>query len=416
MLDEAVRDRVLAESHGNPLALLELPRGLSATELAFGAVGAAGATPLVQRLERAFLRRLAPLPVNTRRLLLVAAAEPVGDAPLFWRAVQRLGITPEAAGAAEAAGLIELRDGTRFRHPIVRSAVYRSAAPAERREVHRALADATDPAVDPNRRAWHQACAALHPDEAVATELEESAKRALTHSGVAAAAAFLEHSAALTPDPAHRVRRALDSAQFKVHAGAFDDASALLATARAAPLDDAARARADLVRAGISFATDRGADALPLLLAAAERLQPHDAGLARDAYVDALRAALFAGRLASGPGVEQVAEAVLKAAAPEPPRRGDALLRRARRVVHRRVRAVGSRGPSRGAGVRLRHADRGRGPALQLARRRHGGVAVGRRPLGRPQPQAPGGRPHHGRAQLAPPGPQHPLRRAAVHR
>ena len=161
VLDDAVRDRVLAESHGNPLALLELPRGLSATELAFGAVGAAGATPLVQRLERAFLRRLAPLPANTRRLLLVAAAEPVGDAPLFWRAVQRLGIAPEAAGAAEAAGLIELRDGTRFRHPIVRSAVYRSAAPAERREVHRALADATDPAVDPNRRAWHQACAAL---------------------------------------------------------------------------------------------------------------------------------------------------------------------------------------------------------------------------------------------------------------
>ena len=326
VLDEAVRDRVLAESHGNPLALLELPRGLSATELAFGAVGAVGATPLVQRLERAFLRRLAPLPANTRRLLLVAAAEPVGDGPLFWRAVQRLGITPEAAGAAEAAGLIELRDGTRFRHPIVRSAVYRSAAPAERREVHRALADATDPAVDPNRRAWHQACAALHPDEAVATELEESAKRALTHGGVAAAAAFLEQSAALTPDPAHRVRRALDSAQFKVHAGAFDDASALLATARAAALDDAARARADLVRAGISFATDRGADALPLLLAAAERLQPHDAGLARDAYVDALRAALFAGRLAAGPGVEQVAEAVLRAGAPEPARRGDALL------------------------------------------------------------------------------------------
>ena len=159
-----VRDRILAESHGNPLALLELPRGLSATELAFGAVGAAGATPLVQRLEQGFLRQAgAACPRQSRRLLLAAAAEPVGDVPLLWRAVQRLGIRPEAAGAAEAAGLIELRDRARFRHPLVRSAVYRSATPAERREVHRALADATDPDVDPDRRAWHRARAAAAP-------------------------------------------------------------------------------------------------------------------------------------------------------------------------------------------------------------------------------------------------------------
>ncbi len=325
-LDGAVRDRILAESHGNPLALLELPRGLSAAELAFGAVSAAVATPPAHRLERSFLRRLAPLPVSSRRWLLVAAAEPVGDIPLLWRAVQRLGIRPEAAGAAEEAGLIELRDHARFRHPLVRSAVYRSATPAERREVHRALADVTDPEVDPDRRAWHQACATLNPDEAVAAQLEESASRALTHGGVAAAAAFLEQSAALTPDPARRASRALDGARFKVRAGELDDAAALLAAARTAPLDDAARAHADLVCAEISLAAHRADEALPLLLAAAGRLEPLDPLLARDAYADALCAALFAGRLASGPDARQVAEAVRAAATPHPPRRGDALL------------------------------------------------------------------------------------------
>src|SRR3954469_7770288 len=247
-LDAGVRDRILAESHGNPLALLELPRGLSATELAFGAVGAAGATPLVHRLEQGFLRQLTPLPRQSRRLLLAAAAEPVGDVPLLWRAVKRLGIRPEAASAAEAAGLIELRDRARFRHPLVRSAVYRSATPAERREVHRALADVTDVRVDPDRRAWHRARAAVGPDEDIAAELERSAGRAFSHGGLAAAAAFLERAATLTPDPARQVGRSLDAAQAKVHAGAFDDASALLATADEGSLGDAGRARIDLLR------------------------------------------------------------------------------------------------------------------------------------------------------------------------
>jgi DNA-binding CsgD family transcriptional regulator len=325
-LDAGVRDRILAESHGNPLALLELPRGLSATELAFGAVGTAGATPLVHRLEQGFLRQLTPLPRQSRRLLLAAAAEPVGDVPLLWRAVQRLGIRPEAASAAEAAGLIELRDRARFRHPLVRSAVYRSATPAERREVHRALADVTDPDVDPDRRAWHRARAAADPDEAVAAELERSADSALAHGGVAAAAAFLEQAAALTPDPTRRVRRALDGARLKVHAGEFDDAIALLAAAQAMPLDDTARARIDLVRAEISFATDSGNEALPLLLAAGRRLEPVDARLARDTYLDALSAALFAGRLASGPGTRHVAEVVRRQPPPSTPRKVDALL------------------------------------------------------------------------------------------
>ncbi len=325
-LDPRVRDRILAECRGNPLALRELPRGLSPAEVAFGAVAAADATPLVRRLEQGFLRRLAPLPPQSRRLLLAAAAEPVGDVPLLWRAVHQLGLRPGAATAAEAAGLIELRDRARFRHPLVRSAVYRSATPAERREVHRALADVTDPDVDPDRRAWHRAHASVGPDETVAAELERSADRALFHGGLAAAAAFLEQAAALTPDPRRQLRRLLDAAEVKVRAGAFDDAAALLTTARTTPLDDAAGARIDLLRARISFATRRVDEALPLLLAAARGLEALDPGLARDTYLDALSAAVFAGRLASGPAVRQVAEAVRNAPRPDAPGRGDALL------------------------------------------------------------------------------------------
>jgi hypothetical protein len=325
-LDPRVRDRVLAESHGNPLALLELPRGSAAAELAFGAVSGAVATPLIRRLEQGFLRQVAPLPPPSRRLLLAAAAEPVGDVPLLWRAAQQLGIRPGAAAPAEAAGLIELRDRAQFRHPLVRSAVYRSATLAERREAHQALADVTDPAVDPDRRAWHRAHAAGGPDESVAAELERSAGRALAQGGLAAAAVFLEQAAALTPDPARRVGRSLEAAQAKVHAGAFGDALTLLTAAQGGPLDDTARARIDVLRAEISFAANRGNEALPLLLAAARRLEPLDARLARDTYLDALAAALFAGRLASGADARQVAEAVRMAPPPDEPRKADALL------------------------------------------------------------------------------------------
>ncbi|MGY1679291.1 ATP-binding protein [Geodermatophilus sp. SYSU D01176] len=325
-LDPRVRDRILAESHGNPLALLELPRGPSAAELAFGGDAGSGATPLAQRLEQGFLRQVALLPHPSRRLLQAAAAEPVGDVALLWRAAGRLGIGPEAAAAAEASGLVELRDRVRFRHPLVRSAVYRSATPADRRDVHRALADATDPDVDPDRRAWHRSRAAVGPDEDVAAELERSAERASGHGGLAAAAAFLECAAALTPDPVRRVGRSLHAAAAKVRAGSFDDASALLATVEAGPLGVAERARADLLRAEISFAGNRGNASLPLLLPAARRLEPLDARLARDTYLDALSAALFAGRLAAGPGARQVAEAVRQAQSPDASRTEDALL------------------------------------------------------------------------------------------
>ena len=325
-LDPRVQDRILAESHGNPLALLELPRELSAAQLAFGGNTSAVATPLVRRLEQGFLRQVEPLPRQARQLLLTAAAESVGDVPLLFRAAERLGLGPDAAPAAEAAGLIELSDQVRFRHPLVRSAVYRSATARERREVHGALADVTDPDLDPDRRAWHRACAAVGPDESVAADLERSAGRALAHGGLAAAAAFLEQSAALTPDPADRVRRALDAAHVKVSAGALGDASALLATAEVAPLGEPERARIELLRAQIAFAANRGNEALPLLLAAARRLEPIDPRLARDTYVDALSAALFAGRLASGPGARQVAEAVRATSPPPTERKSDVLL------------------------------------------------------------------------------------------
>ncbi|MGY1616556.1 ATP-binding protein [Geodermatophilus sp. SYSU D00691] len=323
-LDPRVRDRILAECHGNPLALLELPRGLSPAELDLG--GDTGGGSLVHRLERGFMVQVQPLPRPARTLLLTAAAEPVGDVALLWRAAGRLGIGADAAAAAEAAGLVELRDRVRFRHPLVRSAVYRSASRAERREVHRALADVTDPEVDPDRRAWHRAHAAVGPDETVAAELERSADRALGHGWLAAAAAFLDEAVALTPEPARRARRALDAARAKVTAGAFDDASALLATAEVGPLGEDGRARAQLLRAQLSFAANRGNEALPLLLAAARRLEPLDAQLARDTYLDALSAALFAGRLAAGPGARQVAEAVRSARPPAAPRKDDELL------------------------------------------------------------------------------------------
>ena len=325
-LDERVRDRVVAETRGNPLALLELPRGLSAAELA-GGFGLPGALPLASRIERSFLRRLGSLPVTTQRLLLAAAAEPVGDVTLLWRAAGRLGVGADAAAPAEAAGLLELGARVRFCHPLLRAAVYRAAAVPDRRGVHRALAEATDPGADPDRRAWHRARAAAGPDEAVAGELERSATRAQGRGGVAAAAAFLQRSAELTPDPARRGARALAAAQAKYDAGAAEAVYELLAAAQAGPLDDLQRARLERLRAQLTFSLVRGSDAPPLLLSAARRLAPLDAGLARETYLEALGAAIFAGRLGRGVNVREAAEAARAAPpAPRPPRAIDILL------------------------------------------------------------------------------------------
>ncbi|GAA3080539.1 LuxR family transcriptional regulator [Pseudonocardia yunnanensis] len=326
-LDERVRDRFIAETRGNPLALLELPRGLSANELAGGFAVPAG-QPLVSRIEHSFHRRLRALPGDTQRLLLTAAAEPIGDVVLLWRAAGLLGITPDAATAAEDAGLIDFGAArVRFHHPLVRSAVYQAASTGDRHAVHRALAEATDPEADPDRRAWHRASATVEPDEEVAGELVRSAARAEARGGVAAAAAFLGRATELTPDASRRGARAIAAAPAKLEAGAPDRASSLLATAEMGPLDELQRAQIGRLRARIAFAVNRGRDAPALLLAAAERLAPLDAAQARETYLEALEAAIAAGRLGVVDGVVAVAEAARAAPpAPSPPRPADLLL------------------------------------------------------------------------------------------
>jgi DNA-binding CsgD family transcriptional regulator len=327
-LDEQIRERIVAETRGNPLALLELPRGLTPAELA-GGFGLPAAVSLSGRIEESFRRRLEPLPAQTRRLSLVAAADPVGEPLLVWRAAARLGIEDDAAIPAAESGLLEFGTRVRFRHPLVRSAVYRAASAEERQRVHAALAEATDADLDPDRRAWHRAQAAALPDETVAAELERSAGRAQERGGLAAAAAFLEQAARLTPDPAHRATRALAAAEAHHQAGAPDAALKLLATAQAGPLDEVQRAGVDLLRAQIAFASRRGGDAPPLLLKAAERLESLDVGLARETYLEALAAAIFVGRLVgdSGGGVPDVADAARGAPrSSHPPRAPDLLL------------------------------------------------------------------------------------------
>ena len=310
-LDERVVERIVAETHGNPLALLELPRGLGASQLA-GGFGLPQAVPVSASIEESFMRRLARLPQDARRLLLVAAADPVGDPALVWGAAEALGIPKSAADTVESEALLALSPRVVFRHPLVRSAVYRAADGNERREIHRALAEATDPQIDPDRRAWHRAQAAPVPDEDVPGELERSAARAQARGGFAAAAAFLERAVALSPDPRLRAQRALAAARAKFLAGAFDDALDLLVTAESGTaIDDLVRARVHLLRAQIAFASRRGSDATPLLLSAARELEPTDPSLARATYLEALSAAMFAGRLARGAGLVEAGAAAL---------------------------------------------------------------------------------------------------------
>jgi DNA-binding CsgD family transcriptional regulator len=325
-LDERVRDRVVAETRGNPLALLELPLALTPAELA-GGFGLPDAAPLTGRIEEGFRRRLEALPDDTRQLLLVAAAEPVGEPVLVWRAAERLGIGVEAAMPAAEAGLFEVDSRVRFRHPLVRSAVYRAASLQARQRVHGALAEVTDSELDPDRRAWHRAHATPGPDEDVAEELERCAGRAQGRGGLAAAAAFRERAAELTPEPTRRAERALAAAQAKLQAGAPDRASELLAAAERGPLDKLQRARVDLLRAQTAFAVSRGADAPSLLLRAARRLDGLDVRLARETYLEAMSASVFAHHLANRSSVLEVAEAARAAPrSSRPPRAPDLLL------------------------------------------------------------------------------------------
>ena len=313
-VDERVLDRIVGETRGNPLALLELPRGLTPAELT-GGFGLPTTMALPKRIEESFRRQLAPLPADSRELLVIAAAEPLGDPVLIWRAAQWLGIGHEAAAPAVAAGLVEIGAQVRFRHPLLRSAVHRAASVQEWQYAHRALAEAIDPDTDPDRRAWHRAQAAAGPDEDVAAELERSAGRAQSRGGRAAAAAFMERAAHLTLQPERRAERALAAAQAKHQAGAPDTALELLSAAAAGPLNPLQRARLNLLRAQIAFTVSRGRDAPPLLLRAAKQLEPLDVRLARETYLDALDAAIFAGPLAGG-GVLQETAAAARAAPP----------------------------------------------------------------------------------------------------
>ena len=324
-LDERVLEQIVAETRGNPLALLELPRGLTPAQLA-GGFGLPGALPLSARIEQSFERRLARLPRDARRLLLVAAADPTGDAALVWRAGELLGIPESAADVVETEGLLVLGPQVAFRHPLVRSAVYAAVEPNERREIHRALAEATDPKLEADRRAWHRAQAAAGPDEDVAAELERSAARAQARGGLAAGAAFLERAAALTPEPTHRARRLLAAAAAKRAAGELEAALGLLDRIEAGSLDDLGEVRIDLLRAQIALEQRRSDDAGRLFLGAASRLERLDPELARETYLEALGGAMASDvQVVGGPSA---AAAAARAGPPGtvPPRTVDVLL------------------------------------------------------------------------------------------
>jgi DNA-binding CsgD family transcriptional regulator len=325
-LDEGVRERIIAETRGNPLALIELPRGLTATQLA-GGFGLLDADKISGRIEASFVRRLNTLPKDARVLLLLAAADPTGDPLLLRCAAEQLRVDPSAASSEEAQELLTIGDHVAFRHPLVRSAVYRSAPARDRRRAHLALAEATDRNTDPDRRAWHLANAATGRDEEVALELERSADRAQARGGFAAAAAFLQRSVTLSEDPGRRCHRALAAARTSLRAGGFEAAVRLLKTVETGELDELQSARVDLIRAQHALAVNRGRDAPPLLLRAAERLAPLDAHLARQTYLEALFAAFAVGRLSTNAGILEVAQAAREApSATDRPSAGDLLL------------------------------------------------------------------------------------------
>jgi len=326
-LDPSVEDRVVAETRGNPLAILQYPRRVSPADLAGGFVLPSAVGLLPHSIEDGFKRQVQSLPPGTRQLLLTAAADPTGDVTLLWRAAASQGIGTDAAAPAEAAELVEFGAQVQFRHPLVRSATYQHGTPDERRAVHRALAAATDPRTDPDRRAWHRAQAATGPDDEVAAELERSAGRAQARGGLAAAAEFQRLATELTAEPALRSVRALAAAKAKFSAGSADAAYALLGTAAAGPFNELQQARLERLRARLAFSWTRGSDAAALLLDAAGRLAPFDGRQARDTYLEAIEAAIFAGRLGSSNELSEVAAAAQNAPpAPHPSRAIDILL------------------------------------------------------------------------------------------
>jgi DNA-binding CsgD family transcriptional regulator len=323
--DDSAHLRILAEAGGNPLALLELPWDLAGEQSAEGATQRAD-HPLSRQVEDSFLGRVDELPDHARLLLLLAAAEPVGDPVLFWRAVEHLDIDAGAAGSDEFRALLTIDGRVAFRHPLVRSAVYRAATGTDRRRVHLALSVVTDQQIDPDRRAWHLASAAVGPDESVAEELERAAGRAQARGGLAAAAAFLRRSVALTEETTLRVGRALTASQASLHAGEFDLALRMLIEAEAEATQEAQQARALLLRGQIAFASGHGADAAAVLLSAADQFQALDLKVARETYLEAWGAALFAGELAADTSLMAASEAAMSLPPLQNPGPSDVLL------------------------------------------------------------------------------------------
>jgi len=325
-LDAAVCNQIIAESHGNPLALLELPRTWSSVDLA-GGFGLPDKRPVAGKIEQSYVRRLLRLPPGTQLLVLAAAAEPLGDPVLLHRAAATLGLDMAAANLAVDAGLLRVGGRVEFAHPLARSAAYSAATADDRHRVHRALADATDPEADPDRRAWHRSRATPGPDEEIAAELERSADRAQARGGVAAAAAFLQRSAELTVDPARRAERALAAAEASYLAGSGEDALRLAGVAERGPLSEFHRVRADVLRGRVAMVQRRASDAPPLLLRAARRFERFDRRVARDTYRDAFIAAIYAGRFAGDTGLSEVAAAISSAPpSADPPSVTDELL------------------------------------------------------------------------------------------
>jgi len=313
-LDDRTRDRIVTETHGNPLALLELPRGQTPAELALG-FGVPDATPLSGRIEENYRQRIDGLPAQTQRLLLIAALEPLGEAVRVRQAGKLLGVGADAAEPAVMAGLLE--PSLRFHHPLVRSAVYRAATPEQRRRVHLALAEVTDPDADPDHRAWHRAQAATGPDEELAEELERSAGRAQHRGGLAAAAGLLERSAELTPEPERRALRLLLAAHAQLTAGATNRAQVLLDESLPNLSDARSRAQAARMQGMIRFSEGRGGETPSLLFQAAIDLKGTDPRFAREVLLEALGSAMWAGRLTTGTTPLTVAEAARDIPAPD---------------------------------------------------------------------------------------------------
>jgi len=318
-LDGQVRDRLLRETAGNPLALLELHRGRSSAELVFGSADATTSALGVQ-LEQAYVARFRSLAQSTQLLLLIAALDPSGDTAIVTNAAELLGIDVALAGVpALDARLLDkplgLTATVAFHHPLVRSAIQHAAAFDELQTAHRALAAGIDPALHPDRRAWHRAQATSGMDAEVATELAESAERAQSRGGLAAASVFLERASALTPDPRLRSRRAYAAASAAQQAGDPARALTLLSLAETGPLDALDQALVHLTRGQLAFGSPDGGEAPRLLLAAARELESLDTTLARQTYLEALSAAMFAGRLAGQVGLREVAAAALAAPA-----------------------------------------------------------------------------------------------------